>query len=214
MPARVPPTSAGPTRKFRGKRRYFRQVAARAAAFSLSPGPDSWWDLWHYHADWPGWGGLRWSYRRQHLAALAVVFATIARASARFATPFQSWLVLSTCAGGDATFLHTPNPNRDDFPFAPEGFAWEPLRDAELLALFPAGLALRVGRPLATTDREDVDRGFLVYSPDVGAPLEPAAPLASAASRSSPPDTPPSRPSIGRAPARARAGTPPPRRGP
>jgi hypothetical protein len=178
MPPHAPVPDRGPTRKLRGKRRYFRQVAARAAAFTITPGPGRWWDLWHYHADWPGWGSVRWSYRRQHLAALGVVYATVCRAAPRFTTPFQTWVALSTGAGGDATYVHTPNPNADDFPFVAVDTAWDELRDPELVALFPPGLSLRVGRSTRPSD-DEVDRGWLIYSPDVGVPLEaPGAPRA------------------------------------
>src|SRR5687768_13346779 len=110
-----------PRGRFRGRRRYFRRVHRNAAAFQLAITPDAWWDLWHYHADWPGWGNVRWRYRVEHLRALARVFRTIAEARDRFHTPFQLWLLLSgDDAAEDAVYLHTPNANDTPFPFAPE----------------------------------------------------------------------------------------------
>jgi hypothetical protein len=109
-----------PRKRFRGRRRYFRRVHREASAFELEVTGDAWWDLWHYHADWPGWGNLRGRYRREHLRALCRVFQTIALARERFATPFQLWIMLSgDDAGMDATYLHTPNANDTPFPFTP-----------------------------------------------------------------------------------------------
>jgi hypothetical protein len=177
MSLHAPLPGSGPTPKFRGKRRYFRGVAKRAAAFSIAPGPDSWWDLWHYHADWRGWGNLRWLYRRAHLRALATVFNAIYEAQSQFATPFQTWVLLADGGtGGDATYLHTPNRNSDNFPLVLAHVQWETLRDSELTSLFPAALALRVGR--SSSSRDDVADGrgsWFIYSPEVGVPLEAVA---------------------------------------
>jgi hypothetical protein len=39
--------------------------------------------------------------------------------------PWQSWLVLDAGdSSQDAVFLHTPNPNRDNFPYPFNGVAW------------------------------------------------------------------------------------------
>jgi hypothetical protein len=176
MSLHAPLPGSGPTRKFRGKRRYFRGVAKRAAAFSVAPGPDSWWDLWHYHADWRGWGNLRWSYRRAHLRALSAIFNAICEARTQFSTPFQAWVLLADDgSGGDATYLHTPNKNSDNFPLVLDRMHWETVRDPELTSLFPATLSLRVGRSSSCSDRADGRGSWFIYSPDVGEPLEGAA---------------------------------------
>lgn len=99
-------------KRFRGKRRYFKSMLNEAIAFSIRPAPDPWFDLWHYHADRPGWGNLSWKYRRHHLQALAVVFRKIASEAPRLEKPFQLWMLLSgRDAGEAAVYLHTPNPN-------------------------------------------------------------------------------------------------------
>src|SRR6478735_4039016 len=68
--------ATGPKRRLRGQRRYIRGVQRRAASFNVDLRPDAWWDLWHYHADWDGWGNRGWSLRCAHLRALATVFQT------------------------------------------------------------------------------------------------------------------------------------------
>ena len=89
-----------PRKRLRGQRRYFRRIHRDAAAFELDVQPDSWWNLWHYHADWRGWGNRGWRYRLEHLRALCRVFQTISGED----------------AGEDATYLHTPNRHGTPFP--------------------------------------------------------------------------------------------------
>ncbi|MCA9645191.1 MAG: hypothetical protein H6718_28790 [Polyangiaceae bacterium] len=134
-----------PRRKLRGKRAYFERVRRRANGLVIAPGPGQWWDLWHYHADWCGWGNRGWRWREPHLRALCRVFARIAASEAAFTTPFQIWILLDgSDAGQDATFLHTPNPNAANFPLAAQGIDWS---GSPLVSYFKAQLAgdVRVG---------------------------------------------------------------------
>lgn len=166
-----------PSRKFRGQARYFKKVRRSAEQFSLTPYEGYWWDTWCYHADWPGWGNLKWSYRLEHIKALVTVFQAIAKARDQFTTPFQCWIQLSFAnAGEDGTFLHTPNPNPKGvkFPYQPDGVDWE---DNRLLPIFQDLLPeynLRLGL-ISWIDNHDPTRDtrhFVVYSPDIGTPLQ------------------------------------------
>ena len=168
--------SQGPRRRFRGKRRYFRHVQRTAEAFQLEPSGGDGWDLWHYHADWRGWGNLRWRHRKEHIRALARVFATIAASADRFTRPFQTWIYLDGGdAGQDATYLHTPNPNQSPFPVQLFGVEWGnrnllPLF-AELLPNFP----VRIGEArlfTAWAEPPRVTTSFFIYCPGIGVPLE------------------------------------------
>lgn len=105
-------TAMAPRGRLRGAARYSRTVHAQAARTDFDVGPDAWWALWHHHADWRGWGNVRWSYRREHVRALCTVYRAILDRADTFHTPFQAWISLDEAdAGLDATFLHTPNPN-------------------------------------------------------------------------------------------------------
>lgn len=109
--------SRAPKKRLRGKGRYFRKVQRTAAQFEIHCPPGTWWDFWHYHADWPGWGNLSWMHRLEHIRALCTVFRKIAFASEQFEGAFQTWIMLDgDDAGQDATYLHTPNPNGETFP--------------------------------------------------------------------------------------------------
>ncbi len=105
-----------PRKKFRNPNRYFRKTLRKAEEFTFFPDNDGWWDLWHYHADWEGYGNLSWEIRLEYFRALAVVYRTIARQSKNFQTPFQLWIHLGADAGRDAVYLHTPNGNENPFP--------------------------------------------------------------------------------------------------
>jgi len=186
-----------PQRKFRGQAKYFRQVLRHAEAFRVDVDPQCWWDFWHYHADWEGWGNLGWRYRLEHLRALAVVFRRVLEASPSIPVPVQAWISLDLDdARDDAVFIHSPNPNRPDFPFYPDAPAREALKglsgegarattasctwgvgtlDATFAALLPER-RLRVGRCSWPGENDDcvpcVRTAYVVYSPDAGVPLE------------------------------------------
>jgi hypothetical protein len=138
--------------------------------------PPCWWDFWHYHADWPGWGNLGWRYRLEHLRALTVVFRKVLEASPSIPVPFQTWMSLDVDdAGYDGVFVHTPNPNRSNFPFKPDATWGVGALDETMAALLP-GLRLRTARCTWVGEDGDgapsVSTTYLVYSPDTGVPLE------------------------------------------
>ena len=163
-----------PRRRFRGKRRYFQRILREAREFALRPEHGDYWDLWHYHADWPGWGNLRWKYRLQHLQALVIVYRNIA--SARFTIPFQSWIYLSgRNAGEDATYLHTPNPYATEFPLPLDNVEWGHSALLQTFTQLLPGLSLRIGKSRhydRWAEPPRVTTSFFVYSPGVGVPLE------------------------------------------
>ena len=170
--------SEAPQKRFRGKRRYFRRVDREARDFVVKTSPGDWWNLWHYHADWPGWGNLRWRYRRHHINALAIVFGKIAASAGDLPQPFQLWVSLEGGdSGGDAVYLHSPNPH-SEFPVVLADVEWGVgLPDAGIAEAF-SRWPLRVG--VHTGLRDDITpprevASYVIYSPDVGVPLEPGS---------------------------------------
>jgi len=159
-----PNSAATPRRRFRGKRGYFRRVLSHARQFRLHVHDDAWWDNWHYHADWPGWGNASWKYRKTHLDALGIVFQHCTTALTRYPKPFQIWIFISGGdAGHDAVFIHSANPNRDDFPYTPKDATWG---HPDIEGLF-APLKMRAG-----TYCYEGKTDCCVYAPGVGLPLE------------------------------------------
>ena len=113
-----------PRRKVRGRRRRYRILHRDAARFAVRP--TGWYDFVHWHVDWDGVGNLRWRERREHLSALFTMFRRLLAETAEWTTPHQVWLQIDAYdASQDAVYLHTPNPNRENFPHQFEGTDWD-----------------------------------------------------------------------------------------
>ncbi len=113
-----------PSRKVRGRRRYYRTLRREAESFAVHPSGH--YDYMHWHADWPGLGNLRWQERREHLAAVFTMFGRLLDETRGWATPHQVWVQIDAYdSSQDAVFLHTPNLNSDNFPNEFEGTAWD-----------------------------------------------------------------------------------------
>lgn len=113
-----------PRGKVRGRRRYYRKLHRDAARFAIKP--HGWYDFMHWHVDWDGLGNLRWRERREHLTALLVTFRRLLAETADWPVPHQAWLQIDPFDGSqDAVYLHTANPNQDNFPAALPGVVWD-----------------------------------------------------------------------------------------
>jgi hypothetical protein len=84
-----------------------------------------WFDLWHTHVDWKGLGNESSESRREFRRLLFMVWNHLEQLANRISGPWQSWIVLDQeDSSQDAVYLHTPNPNRDNFPYGFEGVTW------------------------------------------------------------------------------------------
>jgi hypothetical protein len=167
-----------PRKKFRGKRRYFRNLRKRALQFTLRVEERTWWHYWHYHADWRGWGNLGWSYRLPHIEALCEVFRTIARSAPRFPTEFQAWILLNgEDAGQDAVFLHSPNPHDTPFPVDPPEIASDDAALGRAFSSLLPEMKLRFGWSRNLYVDDGVERcatTYWVWAEGIGLPLWPS----------------------------------------
>lgn len=121
-----------PRRKVRGRRGYYRALHRDAAAFAVKP--DGWYDYMHWHVDWLGMGNLNWAERREHLSALFTMFRRLLTESTSWPTPHQAWLRIDAAdSSQDAVYLHTANPNAENFPNRFEGVVWDAAIPARLL---------------------------------------------------------------------------------
>lgn len=156
-----------PKKKFRGKRRYFGRIDQKAKDFRLENTADNWWNLWHYHADWLGYGNCCWRYRKRHLSALMKVYSTCAQQMMATGRDFQLWIQIAAGdAGQDAVFLHTENPH-SDFPFFFENVYWE---QADVAQYFEGLLGL--GDIEAGKMVWEEDSSFVVYLKGIGKTLK------------------------------------------
>ena len=156
-------------RRFRGQKRYYETIQSKAQDFVPDLSPEHWYDFWHYHADWPGYGNLGWKHRKAHIAAHCLVFATFIRLLADYSQPYQLWLYFDVeDSGQDAVYFHTPNPNGDGdhFPAVLSRVQWGvPALEQYLSSVL--GMPLRAG-----IEKWPSGSMFYVYSPSHGEALE------------------------------------------
>lgn len=163
-----PDPSAAPRKKLRGRRSYFRRLCREVDQLALDFSDEGWFDRWHHHPDWRGYGHLDWSVRRQHLEVLAYSFDALAGRLGGFPKSYQLWLVLNPRdSSEDGVFIHSPNPNEDNFPVSQDVEWGVPLLSDYFESLLP-GYSLRAGK--GGSESAVV---YFLYSPQHGVPLEP-----------------------------------------
>lgn len=109
-------------KKHRGLKRYYRNLAIKND-FDKMPWLDlgnskTWFDNWHLHFDWKGYGNDSFKRRKPHLDKLFRHFDTLVGRVKKIKTDFQLYsILLDFDSSSDALFLHAPNPNNSQFPF-------------------------------------------------------------------------------------------------
>lgn len=107
-------------KKFRGKRRYFHNLEKETHIknYELDFDGNSWFDFWHTHLDYYGYGNYSIKIRKQHLKGLFNLFYELKEELENWGKPYQMWIEISSNdASIDALFIHSANPNEDNFPY-------------------------------------------------------------------------------------------------
>jgi hypothetical protein len=109
-------------KKHRGLKRYYRNLAIKNDFDKRSwldlGNARTWFDNWHLHFDWKGYGNDSFKRRKPHLDKLFRHFDILADRAKEIKTDFQLYSVLLDFdSSSDALYLHTPNPNNSQFPF-------------------------------------------------------------------------------------------------
>ncbi|MBV9774222.1 MAG: hypothetical protein JO040_09755 [Gemmatimonadetes bacterium] len=100
----------------------------------------------HWHVDSRGMGNLSWRSRRAHLSAVFTMYERLLAQTREWEEPHQCWLLIdATDSSYDAVFLHTPNPNRDNFPLDFSWVTWD-VEVPERLREFMTDPAWQFGR--------------------------------------------------------------------
>ena len=87
------------------------------SALDFSGGNNSWFDLWHTHLDWEGAGNQSWPLRKHYLEALLELYHQLSLKLQAYPHPYQLWIEIDEDdAAQDAVYIHTPNPNEENFP--------------------------------------------------------------------------------------------------
>jgi hypothetical protein len=83
----------------------------------FSGGPKSWFDLWHTHVDWDGKGNKDWKTRGKYLKQIIGTFEQLKQKLQAYPHDFQLWIMIEESdSGQDSVYIHTKNPNADNFP--------------------------------------------------------------------------------------------------
>jgi len=83
----------------------------------FSGGPKSWFDLWHTHVDWRGKGNGNWMVRKRSIMKLIRLYEEFKEALKNYPHDYQLWIEIDVMdSGQDAVYIHTKNPNADNFP--------------------------------------------------------------------------------------------------
>ncbi|MGE7988519.1 hypothetical protein [Lysinibacillus fusiformis] len=115
-------------KKFRGKKRYFHNLAREldVAYYDLDFGKDGWFDIWHTHLDFYGLGDNSLKLRREHIKAHIILYNNLLEKLKLIKKPYQSWIELvDEDTGLDGVYIHTPNPNDNNFPLKLENIKWD-----------------------------------------------------------------------------------------
>lgn len=109
-------------KKHRGLRRYYKRLVTEndldKATWLDFGNPDTWFDNWHLHFDWRGYGNDSFKRRKPHLDKLFRHFELLVDKTKGLKNDFQLYsILLDYDSYSDALFLHTPNPNNSQFPF-------------------------------------------------------------------------------------------------
>lgn len=109
-------------KKHRGLKRYYQKLSIQNDLDKLTwpdfDNPETWFDNWHLHFDWKGYGNNSFKRRKPHLDKLFRHFDLFANKTNQLKTDFQIYIILLDFASSsDALYLHTPNPNNSQFPF-------------------------------------------------------------------------------------------------
>lgn len=114
-------------KKFRGKRRYFRNLW-RQTTTELSIvdfDEEGWFNLWHIHLDFYGYGNDGLKIRREHIKAHIALYNRLSERLSTFGKPYQIWMeFVEEDAGLDSVNIHTPNPAEDNFPLTIANVDW------------------------------------------------------------------------------------------
>ena len=118
-------------KKQRGLRRYYKNLAFQndfenAIFLDFQNDPNAWFDKWHWHFDWSGFGNHSFKKRKPHLDKLFRHFEMLIERTKCLKIEFQLFaLILDNDSSSDAVFLHTSNPNNNDFPLTWENLSEE-----------------------------------------------------------------------------------------
>jgi hypothetical protein len=84
---------------------------------NFSGDKDSWFDFWHTHADWNGEGNTDWELRIKFIDELFDFYNECKIKLSSYPQMYQLFIfILENDSSQDAVYIHTKNPNQNNFP--------------------------------------------------------------------------------------------------
>lgn len=134
---------------------------------NFSGDSSSWFDLWHTHSDWQGEAQNNLEKRIASIKKLITLYEQFRQKLKTYPRPFQLWIeIWEDDSSEDAVYIHTANPNNDNFPIRLEPEETPNFKDSALkdfIEKLPFTVAGRKGF------EENV---FYLYKTGVGMELE------------------------------------------
>jgi hypothetical protein len=105
-------------KKQRGLKRYYRNLATQNDFDGMEFDSIEWFDMWHLHFDWKGYGNNSFKRRKPHLDKLFRHFEILVEMTKEYRQEFQMHAIIWDYASdADSLYFHTPNPNSgSEFP--------------------------------------------------------------------------------------------------
>lgn len=118
-----------------------------SSRISVNTTAGSWYDLWHAHTDVEGLGNQSKEARRSSLERLHQDYLSALEQLHGWELPHQSWVLIDpTDSEQDAIYVHTPNPNKENFPYLFEGVSWARSRVPTWVASIFPSTKFKLGR--------------------------------------------------------------------
>ncbi|MBV8620789.1 MAG: hypothetical protein JOY84_18130 [Curvibacter sp.] len=96
---------------------YYYGLKKRLRRFKVDIQKRKWFDLWHEHPDFEGFGDLSWRHKRRHLSML---LRTLTKARIELQNSGMQYQIFAAVytneSANNAVYVHTPNPNGSQFP--------------------------------------------------------------------------------------------------
>ncbi|MCL2075684.1 MAG: hypothetical protein FWH15_04455 [Betaproteobacteria bacterium] len=140
--------------------------------FDFQNNPEAWFDHWHCHFDWEGFGNDDFSRRKPHLDKLFRHFEILVNRVKFLQKDFQLFAMIHDYdSAGDALYLHTPNPNEScEFPMLWENVLPEcTLKNKRLIEYLNQQVEYeRFYRPKRVYGSDTYEASCILFKKDVG----------------------------------------------
>ena len=111
------------------------QIIGSFTGLNFSGDENSWFDLWHTHTNYEDEGDFSWKKRATCLQKLIELYHYFQKQLENYPKPFQLWIeIWENDPSEDAIYIHTPNPNSNNFPITVEAGVEPEISDTELKA--------------------------------------------------------------------------------